>query len=68
AFASDRYSNFDIFTISANGGEAKRVTYHSAQEYPYDFTADDKSIISDRPEWMLPLIASSQPVPCPNFI
>ena len=29
AFASDRYGNFDVYTISINGGEAKRITYHS---------------------------------------
>ncbi len=45
AFASDRYGNFDVFVMPAEGGEARRVTFHSAQEYPYTFTHDDKSII-----------------------
>ena len=45
AFASDRYGNFDVFVMPAEGGEARRVTFHSAQEYPYTFTNDDKSII-----------------------
>jgi tricorn protease len=31
--------------IPAEGGEAKRVTYHSAQEYPYEFSTDDQSIL-----------------------
>src|SRR5580704_35193 len=29
AFASDRYGNFDVFVMSAAGGEAKRLTYYS---------------------------------------
>src|SRR5690349_7600413 len=32
AFASDRYGNFDVFVMPAGGGEAKRLTYHSARE------------------------------------
>ena len=34
AFASDRYGNFDIFTISVTGGVPFRVTTHSAKETP----------------------------------
>jgi Tol biopolymer transport system component/C-terminal processing protease CtpA/Prc len=45
AFASDRYGNFDIFVIPAEGGEAKRLTYYSTPEYPYSFTNDNKSVI-----------------------
>jgi tricorn protease len=45
AFASDRYGNFDVFIISMNGGESKRLTFHSRAEYPYSFTADDKSVV-----------------------
>src|SRR6186997_3374366 len=42
AFASDRYGNFDVFVMPSSGGEAKRLTYHSANDYPYDFTPDNK--------------------------
>jgi tricorn protease len=45
AFASDRFGNFDIFSISAEGGEAKRLTFYSNNEYPYDFTPDNQRII-----------------------
>jgi len=45
AFASDRYGNFDVFTISINGGDVQRLTFHSNNELPYSFTADDQSII-----------------------
>ncbi len=45
AFASNRYGNFDIYTMNANGGEANRLTFHSNNEMPYTFSADDKTII-----------------------
>src|SRR5690242_15398738 len=41
AFASDRYGNFDIYIMPAEGGEPRRLTFHSAPEYPYSFSADD---------------------------
>ncbi len=44
AFASDRYGNFDIFTMSVKGGEATRLTFHSSDESPYSFSEDDKTI------------------------
>ncbi|HPF52206.1 MAG TPA: S41 family peptidase [Draconibacterium sp.] len=54
AFASDRFGNFDVFVVSASGGEAKRLTYHSAGEVPSSFTPDDSEVIftavrQDRP-------------------
>lgn len=45
AFASDRYGNFDVFIMPAEGGAARRVTYHSAPEYPYSFGAGDSTVI-----------------------
>ena len=45
AFASDRYGNFDVFVMSSTGGEAKRLTFHSANEVPSDFSRDNNSII-----------------------
>ena len=32
AFASDRYGNFDVFVMLAEGGQAGRLTFHSAAE------------------------------------
>src|SRR5690606_26785018 len=31
--------------MSAEGGEARRLTFHSADEYPYAFSADGKGVI-----------------------
>ena len=45
AFASDRYGNFDIFSMSPEGGEATRLTFHSNDEQPFEFSADDQSVI-----------------------
>ncbi|MEE4292214.1 MAG: S41 family peptidase, partial [Cycloclasticus sp.] len=44
AFASDRYGNFDIFTMDAAGGPATRLTYHSTDELPFSFSLDGKAI------------------------
>ena len=45
AFASDRYGNFDVFVIPAEGGAPVRVTNNSANDYPSDFTTDNKRVI-----------------------
>ncbi|MBR4995549.1 MAG: PD40 domain-containing protein [Alistipes sp.] len=44
AYASNRYGNFDIFTISKSGGTPKRVTTHSASEIPYAYSNDGSKI------------------------
>src|SRR6185436_1127882 len=45
AFASDRYGNFDVFVMPGQGGEAKRLTFHSTGEVPRSFTAGDKAVL-----------------------
>lgn len=45
AFASDRYGNFDVFVMPAKGGTPKRITEHSANDFPYDFTPDNKNVL-----------------------
>jgi len=45
AFASDRYGNFDVFVMPSAGGEATRLTYHSATEIPSSFTADGRRVL-----------------------
>jgi tricorn protease len=45
AFASDRHGNFDVYVMPAMGGEPRRLTFHSAPEYPYAFDADDRSVL-----------------------
>jgi len=44
AFASDRYGNFDVFTMSAAGGTATRLTYSSTRDIPTDFSIDGKLV------------------------
>ena len=34
AFASNRYGNYDIFTMPSTGGSASRLTHHSSDDYP----------------------------------
>nr|WP_319398151.1 S41 family peptidase [uncultured Carboxylicivirga sp.] len=45
AYASDRYGNFDVFIIPAEGGVSRRLTYHSTNEVPYSFTPDGQNIV-----------------------
>src|SRR5690606_4835325 len=45
AFAGNHHGNFDVFIVPAAGGEAKRLTRHSADEYPYDFSHNDKFVL-----------------------
>ncbi|HKK45069.1 MAG TPA: S41 family peptidase [Balneolaceae bacterium] len=45
AFASDRHGNFDVFIMSADGGDAQRLTYNSARDIPSDFSRDDQNVI-----------------------
>ncbi len=47
AFASDRFGNFDVFVMPIEGGEAKRLTFHSSNEVPSSFTPDNQNIIFD---------------------
>ncbi|EAR01662.1 S41 family peptidase [Maribacter sp. HTCC2170] len=44
SFASNRYGNFDVFTMDAKGGPATRLTFHSNNERPYTFSADDSEV------------------------
>ena len=47
AFASDRYGNFDVFTVKADGSDAewKRLTYNSAAETPEAFSPDGREVL-----------------------
>lgn len=45
AFASDRSGNFDVYLMPAEGGRAVRLTYHSADDFPTDFTAGNQGVI-----------------------
>jgi tricorn protease len=44
AFASDRYGNFDVYLMPAEGGNATRLTYSSDKDIPYDFSVDNQKV------------------------
>jgi tricorn protease len=46
AFASDRYGNFDIYTASLQGGEMKRLTFHSSDDFPNTFTNNNQVVFN----------------------
>ncbi len=45
AFASDRHGNFDVFVMPAQGGTSTRLTHHSSNDSPSDFSSDDSHIL-----------------------
>lgn len=46
AFLSDRYGNYDIFVMPEQGGDAKRLTWDSGTDYPYDWNSDGTKILA----------------------
>lgn len=44
-FASNRYGNFDLFLIAAEGGVPKRLTFHSSDDIPYSFSPADSAVL-----------------------
>lgn len=49
AFASDRYGNFDVFVMPANGGSTTRLTYSSNRDIPFEFTPDNQEVVFGTP-------------------
>ncbi|WP_339656096.1 S41 family peptidase [uncultured Maribacter sp.] len=45
AFTSNRYGNFDVYVMDSQGGPATRLTYHSTDETPFSFSADDSTVL-----------------------
>lgn len=45
AYAGNQAGNFDTYLIGADGSGEKRLTFYSADEYPYDFSEDDQQVI-----------------------
>ncbi|GAA4960476.1 S41 family peptidase [Algibacter aquimarinus] len=45
AFSSNRHGNFDVYTIPAQGGMPIRLTFNSADDFPNDFTIDNKHVL-----------------------
>jgi len=44
AFSSDRHGNLDIFIMPSQGGTAKRLTYHGANDRPFSFAVGDHAV------------------------
>mgnify|MGYP000921071244 CR=1 FL=1 len=44
AFACKRNGNFDVFVAGLDGSTPRRLTFHSAHDLPYAFSADGKTI------------------------
>ena len=51
AFACDRFGAMNIFSVPAEGGDAKRLTFYPMDERPSSFTPDGKAVLfsSKRP-------------------
>ena len=45
AFASDRHGNLDVFLMPAEGGKAQRLTYHSSNDFPADFSVKCDAVL-----------------------
>jgi Tol biopolymer transport system component len=45
AYTSDLYGNFDIFILDLASRNSKRITFHSAKQIPWTFSADNKKVI-----------------------
>lgn len=45
AYAGNQYGNYDIYIIPVKGGNSKRLTFHSADEFPYNFFPDNSAVV-----------------------
>lgn len=44
-FLSDRFGNYDLFVMPADGGAAQRITWDSNTDYPYDWAPDGSAVL-----------------------
>ncbi|MEP1095320.1 MAG: S41 family peptidase [Cyclobacteriaceae bacterium] len=58
AFASDRYGNFDIYITTLDGGDLKRLTFHSSDDMPATFSPDDNQVVFN--SWRVDLAKYAQ--------
>jgi tricorn protease len=70
AFSSNREGNYDVFVISAAGGEPRQLTFHSADDNVVGWTPDGKNIIfsSTRGNGAFPTVATLWEVPAAGGI
>jgi tricorn protease len=45
AFANDRFGNLDVFVMRADGLQVSRLTFHSADDRPSDFSPDGQRVL-----------------------
>ncbi|MCB1220177.1 MAG: PD40 domain-containing protein [Planctomycetales bacterium] len=45
AFMSNRFGNYDIFTMPVSGGQATRLTFSDGWDYPYDWNRDGTAVL-----------------------
>ena len=45
AFSSDRNGNFDVFIVPSEGGTAKQLTFHSADDTVLGWTPDSRAVL-----------------------
>lgn len=45
AFASDRFGDLDVFVMKADGSDLTRLTFHSADDIPSDFSPDGSAVL-----------------------
>jgi tricorn protease len=46
AFSSDRNGNLDVYVVPSEGGQAKQLTFHSADDIVLNWTPDSRAAIS----------------------
>jgi|GEM_PF-3883053 len=52
-FVSDRFGDYDLFVMPADGGEARRLTWDFATDYPYDWRSDGQAVLEYAPRYEL---------------
>ncbi len=45
AFSSNRYGNYDVFTVPATGGTPSRLTYHTGADVVVGWTRDSRNVL-----------------------
>ncbi len=60
AFSSNRYGNYDVFTIPSTGGAPHRLTYHSGDDQVVGWTRDSRSVLfrANHGEGVFPSVAT----------
>ena len=65
AFSSNRFGNYDVFVVAADGGEPKQLTFHTGTDTVVGWTRDGKHVIfaATRGDGVFPSITNVYEVP-----